>query len=125
MSFQNTSFKHHKLITVTQILLIKKTPTKHTFLFRAHNLVFKYWKLLFELAYQTGPETVRETQWERCNPKLRKIHNKSEWEWKRKIGGFLLEVFGCYHATTIESWSVQRKIFATSFVICGKIVFTP
>ena len=37
VSFQNTCFKHPKLRTVTQTLLIKKTSTKHSFLFGVHS----------------------------------------------------------------------------------------
>ena len=47
---QNTVFKHRKFL-----IFDSNTPTKHTFFFGPQFLVFKLWKLLFELRCQTKP----------------------------------------------------------------------
>ena len=50
----HTVFKHPKIKNVIQILL--NEISYQTLFFLGSQLVFKYWKLLFEISYQTEPK---------------------------------------------------------------------
>ena len=82
----NIVFEHPKIKNVIQTLLYE-ISYRTCFFFFGSQLVFKYWKLLFEISYQTEPKLSTFSNVSNLLvAKVKKNKKQNSWYWN--VGGF-------------------------------------